>query len=66
MDVCCTTLRSNSRRYYPKLPEAEQSDALVQFGPMDLWFLWMPQAESHSFAIYFCPWCGTELSTLDR
>ncbi len=65
MEVCCSTLRSSSRRYQLKVPEAEQPDALVQFGPMGSWFLWMPQSESHSFAIYFCPWCGTELSTLN-
>jgi hypothetical protein len=68
MDFCCDTLRSNSRRYYPKVPEAEQPDALVQYGPQGpeaLWWIWLPQTQHHTMGINCCPWCGTELATLN-
>lgn len=64
MELCCKNLSANSRRYQPNVPGNEQWGALVQFGPMDMFFIWLPAAESFSVAIFHCPWCGADLSTL--
>jgi hypothetical protein len=65
MDVCCTSLKFRSRRHYPNVAEAEQPDAIIEFHPdKSAWLLWIPSVGEYCHHINYCPWCGTELSTL--
>jgi hypothetical protein len=66
MDLCCPSMSFCSRRFYPNVPEAEQPDAIIEFHAQDAaWLLWDPQTESYCHQINYCPWCGTELATLN-
>ena len=65
MEVCCQFLKSQSRRYLPQVPEADQSDALIEFSAEHGWLVWLPQTASYCLQLRYCPRCGTELATLN-
>jgi hypothetical protein len=65
MDVCCQSLKFHSRGYLAKVSEAEQPDALIEFSAERGWLLWLPQTASYCREVRYCPWCGTELATLN-
>ena len=64
MDVCCPTMKFHSRRFLPSVPEAEQPDAIIEFHA-EGWLMWQAETASYTHFINYCPWCGTDLATLN-
>ena len=63
-DFCCIAMRGASRRHWPKVPEAEQPDALIEYSAEDpCWvLLFRPYDRGSGMMINYCPWCGAELA----
>jgi hypothetical protein len=57
---CCQNLKSASRRHEPNVPEELKSDAFLEYGLGQRWFL-RDKNGQYTYAIYYCPWCGSRL-----
>lgn len=65
MELCCTAMSGATRRHQPKVREEELPDAAIEYDPKFGFALWFQSIGSHSVIIHYCPWCGTNLSTLE-